>query len=618
MINNNNTIMANEDVSSELSDDECPTLTTVISSNGTKIACRGILNKWTNYLSGWQSRFVVLEEGALMYYKSENETDSGCRGAMSVYKCLVKLHEFDECRFDVSVGDSVWYLRATTPEERNRWVEVIEAHKGDSAYGSDNSLRRHGSALSLGSMSVASFKRGKGLKEKLSELETFRDILSRQIDVLQGFFDACAHSAQSPSTTLEESNGSRNSTIEPNATEATSFTRLGIVQHDSKDDKNKNSEQRMAIDFKGESLTFKATTAGIIATLSHCIELIQQREDNWKKKYENEVEKRKRLEEVVRSIGSSGVSQKMMMLNDPDYEEGPHSKIKEEEFFDAVDAMLDRKDQQEEEKRQIKLRAKEIGEPTALLPETCDHPLWMDIDRVTMDQFKQARLEVGQSDDANSGWQLFAAEGEMRLYKRDLVVDGLVCDPLKAVHTVKGITAHEVCYHFFSPDVRWDWENTLESMRVVEEINPNTLIFHQIHKRVWPATQRDAVFWSHIRKVPLDQVSPVKTNPNVKPNDAWIVCNSSSDYVNIPLGGCIRMKMTVSMTCETFVNKPKNGSSITRDDLTCKIIYCSTINPGGWAPPSVLRALYKREYPKFLKNFTQYVIDARKEKSIMF
>jgi len=34
-----------------------------------------------------------------------------------------------------------------------------------------------------------------GLKEKLAEMETFRDILCGQIDTLQGFFDQCAQSA---------------------------------------------------------------------------------------------------------------------------------------------------------------------------------------------------------------------------------------------------------------------------------------------------------------------------------------------------------------------------------------------------------------------------------------
>lgn len=42
-----------------------------------------------------------------------------------------------------------------------------------------------------------------------------------------------------------------------------------------------------------------------------------------------------------------------------------------------------------------------------------------------------------------------------------------------------------------------------------------------------------------------------------------------------------------------------------------------SVNPGGWAPASVLRAVYKREYPKFLKRFTQYVIDQCKNKPIL-
>ena len=41
----------------------------------------------------------------------------------------VQPHEFDECRFDVSVNDSVWYLRAEDPEHRLQWIESIELHK---------------------------------------------------------------------------------------------------------------------------------------------------------------------------------------------------------------------------------------------------------------------------------------------------------------------------------------------------------------------------------------------------------------------------------------------------------------------------------------------------------
>lgn len=43
-----------------------------------------------------------------------------------------------------------------------------------------------------------------------------------------------------------------------------------------------------------------------------------------------------------------------------------------------------------------------------------------------------------------------------------------------------------------------------------------------------------------------------------------------------------------------------------------------TVNPGGWAPASVLRAVAKREYPKFLKRFTSYVQEKTASKPILF
>lgn len=40
------------------------------------------------------------------------------------------------------------------------------------------------------------------------------------------------------------------------------------------------------VDFKGEAITFKATTAGIISSLSYCIDVVNKREDYWQKKFE--------------------------------------------------------------------------------------------------------------------------------------------------------------------------------------------------------------------------------------------------------------------------------------------------------------------------------------------
>jgi hypothetical protein len=51
----------------------------------------GTLSKWTNYIHGWQDRFMVLKDGTLSYYKSEHELAFGCRGAISILKATIKV-----------------------------------------------------------------------------------------------------------------------------------------------------------------------------------------------------------------------------------------------------------------------------------------------------------------------------------------------------------------------------------------------------------------------------------------------------------------------------------------------------------------------------------------------
>lgn len=77
---------------------------------------------------------------------------------------------------------------------------------------SNGYLRRHGSAVSLTSntystASASSFRRGRGLREKLAEMETYRDILVRQVDTLQAYFDACATSTASKKDREVNANG---------------------------------------------------------------------------------------------------------------------------------------------------------------------------------------------------------------------------------------------------------------------------------------------------------------------------------------------------------------------------------------------------------------------------
>ena len=100
-----------------------------------------------------------------------------------------------------------------------------------------------------------------------------------------------------------------------------------------------------------------------------------------------------------------------------------------------------------------------------------------------------------------------------------------------------------MCYYFFTPEVRYEWETTLESMNVVEVIEKDkTLVFHQIHKRVWPAAQRDALFWSHMEQMESegkaggDQLGPPVSGDLCS---TWMVCNKSCDTPEIPVSSIL-------------------------------------------------------------------------------
>lgn len=355
--------------------------------------------------------------------------------------------------------------------------------------------------LSITSGSSLKQQTSRNLREKLHEVETYRDILFTQINSLQQFFDACA--AQSPlfQETMEAESGLK------------------------------------TVDFKGEAITFRETTSGVLESLNNCLEIIVQKEENVKKKLDIEIEKRRKVEDELKTCHEKMVKMKISSSGPDIEEEGPNSTIPEDEFFDAVETGLEKI----EEVRQIRVKLKLQNQQSQIeagqmaeeeTPIEVDefgtgnlakyHCLWSNIQRVCDEQLKHALTGVSEG-----GWQIFADEGEMKMYRREEEIEGVVVDPLKSIHVVEGCTAREMCHYFFDPKYRNDWETTLEECQILETIAPDTLVFLQTHKRIWPANQRDALFWSHMRKIE-ECIDP-------DAHDAWLVCNQSTEGANYPV-----------------------------------------------------------------------------------
>ena len=58
--------------------------------------------------------------------------------------------------------------------------------------------------------------------------------------------------------------------------------------------------------------------------------------------------------------------------------------------------------------------------------------------------------------------------------------------------------------------------DTIQSCVIVEQLSPDSIFLHQVHRRIWPTATRESLFWS--------QRLNVTTNKSPDAFDAWMVC----------------------------------------------------------------------------------------------
>jgi collagen type IV alpha-3-binding protein len=91
-------------------------------------------------IHGWQLRFIVLKDSTLSYYKSAEDSDFGCRGAICLERAQIKESDIDDCRFDIHVNNLVWYLRCENQEDKKNWVEVLKSFRVSVILAAENTL----------------------------------------------------------------------------------------------------------------------------------------------------------------------------------------------------------------------------------------------------------------------------------------------------------------------------------------------------------------------------------------------------------------------------------------------------------------------------------------------
>ncbi|XP_045785502.1 pleckstrin homology domain-containing family A member 3-like [Maniola jurtina] len=130
----------------------------------------GVLWKWTNYWNGWQTRWFVLENGILSYYKSQEEVNQGCKGSVKVSVCQINVNNIDNTRMDLVIpGQQHMYLRAPSPQHRQKWLVALGSAKACV----ESLVDTKGTCLE------------DSLSHKKSELHLYCDLLMQQVHAVK-------------------------------------------------------------------------------------------------------------------------------------------------------------------------------------------------------------------------------------------------------------------------------------------------------------------------------------------------------------------------------------------------------------------------------------------------
>ncbi|XP_053625307.1 pleckstrin homology domain-containing family A member 3-like [Plodia interpunctella] len=127
----------------------------------------GILWKWTNFWNGWQTRWFILENGILSYYKSQEEVNQGCKGSVKVSVCQINVNNLDNLRLDLVIpGQQHMYLRAPSPPDRQKWLVALGSAKA---------------CVDSKEIKVAILEDTNSLGHKKSELQLYCDLMMQQV-----------------------------------------------------------------------------------------------------------------------------------------------------------------------------------------------------------------------------------------------------------------------------------------------------------------------------------------------------------------------------------------------------------------------------------------------------
>jgi hypothetical protein len=86
----------------------------------------GEISKWTNMISGWQKRVLILKGEILYYYEKKGES---AKGRVHLFVSQIIECQEDELKFEINTGSTIFYFKTETKEEKSNWIQALKQAK---------------------------------------------------------------------------------------------------------------------------------------------------------------------------------------------------------------------------------------------------------------------------------------------------------------------------------------------------------------------------------------------------------------------------------------------------------------------------------------------------------
>ncbi|KAI0986873.1 hypothetical protein GJ496_008210 [Pomphorhynchus laevis] len=138
----------------------------------------GVLQKWTNYWNGWQSRYFQIDRnGIISYFLSKDTTVSSSRGSIKIDACNIVVNPKDSLRFDLCTPTGTRLcLRCLSKSDRHEWLQVLGQFKAGMVPPVD---------CSSDIVQPLEFNPAHAIRLKRAELQVYCDGLTEQIRELR-------------------------------------------------------------------------------------------------------------------------------------------------------------------------------------------------------------------------------------------------------------------------------------------------------------------------------------------------------------------------------------------------------------------------------------------------